>query len=53
MFSQVDGFQYLAMSEPVPKKFFHRVAWAQYSEDVDIEAAVYKLDNSKVSDLGA
>jgi hypothetical protein len=39
------------MTEPSVKKAFHRVAWAQYAEGVDVAAVVKKLDESKVSYL--
>lgn len=48
-FSQVKGFEYLALTEPSVKKAFHRVAWAQFGEGVDIADAVGQLDGKKVS----
>jgi hypothetical protein len=49
VFSKVEGFEYLAITEPSTKKAFHRVAWAQFAEGVDVDEVVKKLDNSRVS----
>ena len=48
MFASAPGFQYLAITEPAIKKSFHRVAWAQFSDETDINEVVSKLDNYKV-----
>ena len=51
LFGQVEGFQYLAVTEPFAKKAFHRVAWAQFAEGVDPEEVVKKLDGSKIDNF--
>ncbi|WVR03221.1 hypothetical protein IAU60_000212 [Kwoniella sp. DSM 27419] len=48
LFARVPGFQWLAVSEPAQKKSFHRVAWAQYADDVDIGEVIQKLDGQKI-----
>ena len=48
MFSQVEGFEYIALTDPAAKKSFHRVAWAQFANSVDVEAVVRRLDGQKV-----
>jgi len=49
MFSQIKGFQHLAITEPSIKKQFYRVAWAQFTEDTDLEDVLRRLNNTKVS----
>jgi hypothetical protein len=51
LFQSVPGFRYLALTEPAMKKAFHRVAWAQFSEDVDINEVVGKLADSKIDNF--
>ncbi|OCF43077.1 hypothetical protein I317_03046 [Kwoniella heveanensis CBS 569] len=48
LFARIPGFQWLAVSEPAQKKSFHRVAWAQYADDVDISEVIQKLDGQKI-----
>jgi len=48
LFRKVDGFQYLALTEPAVKKSFHRVGWAQFAPGVEVQDVVSKLDNSRV-----
>ncbi|WWC85480.1 uncharacterized protein L201_000344 [Kwoniella dendrophila CBS 6074] len=48
LFARIPGFQWLAVSEPAQKKSFHRVAWAQYGDDVDISEVINKLDGQKI-----
>ncbi|KAK8844554.1 hypothetical protein IAR55_006401 [Kwoniella newhampshirensis] len=48
LFARMPGFQWLALSEPSQKKSFHRVAWAQYADDVDISEVIQKLDGQKI-----
>ncbi|ORX34935.1 hypothetical protein BD324DRAFT_633296 [Kockovaella imperatae] len=48
LFGKVEGFQYLALTEPFMKKQFHRVAWAQFADGVDPQDVVNKLDGSKI-----
>lgn len=50
-FGKVKGFEYLALTEPSVKKQFHRVAWAQFAEGVDVGEVVGKLDGQKVGTL--
>lgn len=51
MFQKIDGFQYLALAEPIAKKSFHRVAWAQFATEVDVQDVVQKLDGTIVSNI--
>lgn len=48
MFKTVGGLRYLAISEPSAKKSYHRVAWAQYADGTDMEAAVKATDGQQV-----
>ncbi|WWC57754.1 uncharacterized protein I303_100289 [Kwoniella dejecticola CBS 10117] len=48
LFARIPGFQWLAVSEPAQKKSFHRVAWGQYADDVDIGEVISKLDGQKI-----
>jgi len=48
MFSQIKGFLHLAITEPSLKKQFYRVAWAQFTEDTDLEDVLRRLNNTKV-----
>ena len=48
LFRKVEGFQYLALTEPAVKKSFHRVGWAQFAPGVEVQDVVSKLDNSRV-----
>lgn len=49
MCEQVEGFDYLALSEPTPAKKFHRLGWINFKEGTDIKSAFDKLDNQKVT----
>lgn len=51
MCEQVEGFDYLALSEPTPAKKFHRLGWINFKEGTDIKAAFDKLDNQKVLEI--
>ncbi|CAO3665810.1 unnamed protein product [Umbelopsis ramanniana] len=51
MCEQVEGFDYLALSEPTPAKKFHRLGWINFKEGTDIKAAFDKLDNQKIDDF--
>lgn len=48
MCSAVEGFEYLALSEPSPNKKFHRIGWIHFKEGTDMKSAFEKLDNQKV-----
>ncbi|WWD22896.1 hypothetical protein CI109_107391 [Kwoniella shandongensis] len=48
LFARVPGFQWMALSEPSQKRSFHRVAWAQYADDVDVSEVIQKLDGQKI-----
>lgn len=48
MCNQVDGFQYLALSEPSVTKKFHRIGWIHFSEETDMQKVFDELDNQKV-----
>ncbi|KAI7863340.1 hypothetical protein BDF14DRAFT_1734290 [Spinellus fusiger] len=51
MCSKVDGFEYLALSEPNISKKFHRVGWIQFSAGTDMEQAHTHLDGQKIDDF--
>lgn len=44
----VEGFEYLALSEPSPTKKFHRIGWIHFREGTDMQKAFEQLDNKKV-----
>ena len=46
---QVEGFDYIALGEPNVTKKFHRIGWVVFKEGSDMESAVEKLCESKVS----
>ncbi|CAO3618175.1 unnamed protein product [Cunninghamella echinulata] len=47
----VDGFDYLALSEPSPSKRFHRIGWINFKEGVNMERAFNQLNNKKVDEF--
>ncbi|KAI9006558.1 arsenite-resistance protein 2-domain-containing protein [Phycomyces nitens] len=51
MCNKVEGFDYLALSEPNISKKFHRVGWINFKPGTDIQAAHAKLDGQKVDDF--
>ncbi|KAL0082359.1 C2H2-type zinc finger transcription factor [Phycomyces blakesleeanus] len=51
MCSKVEGFDYLALSEPNISKKFHRVGWINFKPGTDIQAAHAQLDSQKVDDF--
>ncbi|RCH81258.1 hypothetical protein CU098_006009, partial [Rhizopus stolonifer] len=51
MCSKVEGFDYLALSEPSPNKKFHRIGWINFKPGTDIKKAFEQLDNQKVDDF--
>ncbi|KAI8380887.1 uncharacterized protein BYT42DRAFT_284922 [Radiomyces spectabilis] len=51
MCSNVDGFEYLALSEPSPNKKFHRIGWIHFKEGTDMVKAFEALDNLKIDDF--
>lgn len=51
MCSKVEGFDYLALSEPGPNKKFHRIGWINFKEGTDMKSAFEQLDNQKVDDF--
>ncbi|KAI8987865.1 arsenite-resistance protein 2-domain-containing protein, partial [Mycotypha africana] len=51
MCCKVEGFDYLALSEPSPNKKFHRVGWIQFKEGTDMKKVFEQLDGQKVDDF--
>lgn len=51
MCSKVEGFDYLALSEPGPNKKFHRIGWITFKEGTDMKKAFDQMDNQKVDDF--
>jgi hypothetical protein len=51
MCSKVDGFDYLALSEPGPNKKFHRIGWIHFTENTDMKKTFQLLDNQKIDDF--
>lgn len=51
MCKKVEGFDYLALSEPSPNKKFHRIGWIKFKEGTDIKKRFEELDNQKVDDF--
>ncbi|KAI8081664.1 uncharacterized protein BX664DRAFT_366899 [Halteromyces radiatus] len=47
----VDGFDYLALSEPGPNRRFHRIGWINFKEGTDMQQAFDQLDNKTVDDF--
>ncbi len=45
----VEGFEYLAISDPSQKKGFGRVGWAQYRDGTDMDQVIKTLDGATVS----
>ena len=48
MCKTIEGFQYLALSEPNPQKKFHRLGWIVFKEGTDMDVAYEKLNEKKV-----
>lgn len=48
MCKTIEGFQYLALSEPNPQKKFHRLGWIVFKEGTDMDSAYDKLNEQKV-----
>ncbi|KAF7720961.1 hypothetical protein EC973_005674 [Apophysomyces ossiformis] len=51
MCQEVEGFEYLALSEPSPNKKFHRIGWIRFKEGTDIQKAFDQLQNLKIDDF--
>ncbi|KAI8342425.1 arsenite-resistance protein 2-domain-containing protein [Chlamydoabsidia padenii] len=51
MCNKVDGFEYLALSEPGVTKKFHRIGWIHFSEETDMQKVFDQLDNQKIDDF--
>jgi hypothetical protein len=51
MCNKVEGFDYLALSEPSPNKKFHRIGWIGFKAGTDMKKAFDQLDNQKVDDF--
>ncbi|KAH8929903.1 hypothetical protein BT69DRAFT_11011 [Atractiella rhizophila] len=47
----LEGFEYLALSEPHPGKRFHRVGWVRFKEGTDMTVPLQKLCEAKVNDF--
>jgi hypothetical protein len=48
MCERVEGFKYLALSEPNPQKKFHRLGWIVFTEETDMDEAFKQLNEQKV-----
>jgi len=48
-FRRVSGYQYLALSDPSPKKQYTRVGWIQFKPTANMDSAHGALDKVKVS----
>ncbi|KAG0194485.1 hypothetical protein DFQ28_010569 [Apophysomyces sp. BC1034] len=51
MCEEVEGFEYLALSEPSPSKKFHRIGWIRFKDGTDIQKAFDQLQNLKIDDF--
>ncbi|RKP05178.1 hypothetical protein THASP1DRAFT_20109 [Thamnocephalis sphaerospora] len=51
MCKSVEGFRYLAVSDPNALKRFHRFGWIAFKEGSDIKAAFDKLNNQKIEEF--
>lgn len=47
-FKRVSGYQYLALSDPSPKKQYARVGWIQFGQNTNMDSALAALDKVKV-----
>ncbi|KZO94909.1 hypothetical protein CALVIDRAFT_565311 [Calocera viscosa TUFC12733] len=44
----VDGFIYLALGDPQPKKSFYRPGWVKYNDEADMAAAVAHFSSQRI-----
>ncbi|KAG9298191.1 hypothetical protein G9A89_002679 [Geosiphon pyriformis] len=51
MCKMVEGFKYLALSEPNPSKKFHRLGWIVFEEGTNMDSAFDQLNEQKVDDF--
>ncbi|CAG8555537.1 8571_t:CDS:2, partial [Ambispora leptoticha] len=51
MCNKVEGFKYLALSEPNPSKKFHRLGWIVFEEGTNMDAAYEQLNEQKVDEF--
>ncbi|CAG8546017.1 4633_t:CDS:10 [Paraglomus occultum] len=51
MCERVEGFKYLALSEPNPQKKFHRLGWIVFTEETDMDEAFKQLNEQKIDDF--
>ncbi|GBC27799.2 C2H2-type zinc finger transcription factor [Rhizophagus irregularis DAOM 181602=DAOM 197198] len=51
MCKTIEGFQYLALSEPNPQKKFHRLGWIVFKEGTDMDSAYDKLNEQKIDEF--
>ncbi|CAG8595725.1 4466_t:CDS:10 [Funneliformis caledonium] len=51
MCKTIEGFQYLALSEPNPQKKFHRLGWIVFKEGTDMDNAYEKLNEQKIDEF--
>ncbi|KAI8333657.1 hypothetical protein BC941DRAFT_380142 [Chlamydoabsidia padenii] len=47
----MEGFDYLALSEPGPNRRFHRIGWINFKKGTDMQEAFNKLDKQVVDDF--
>ncbi|KAL1920543.1 uncharacterized protein VTP21DRAFT_920 [Calcarisporiella thermophila] len=48
---KVEGFEGVALSEPMFTKKFHRIGWIQFKEGTDLKKAVSEIDGQKIDDF--
>ncbi|KAI9278683.1 hypothetical protein BDA99DRAFT_13548 [Phascolomyces articulosus] len=51
MCSDVEGFEYVVLSEPSPNKKFHRIGWIHFKQGTDMQKAFDELDSQKIDDF--
>ncbi|KAJ3198278.1 hypothetical protein HDU67_003532, partial [Dinochytrium kinnereticum] len=48
---KVEGFTYLAISDPRPDKKFYRIGWIVFEEGTNLEKAMEELNQKKIEDF--
>ncbi|KAJ1909259.1 hypothetical protein IWQ60_011266 [Tieghemiomyces parasiticus] len=49
--AMADGYQYLALSEPIAARKFHRFGWVKFVKGTDMERAQTQLDRAKIDEF--
>lgn len=44
----LDGFEYLALGDPMQKRNYYRAGWIKFRDEVDMQAIVSTLSERKV-----